>query len=80
MSVNPGDYVVLSVRENGTGMSADVLQRATEPFFTTKPSGQGTRLGPSMVHGLWRSPADGNHRIESRKGNVSDALPSAFQR
>lgn len=41
---------MLSVRENGTGMSADVLQRATEPFFTTKPSGG---HAPRPLYGPW---------------------------
>jgi signal transduction histidine kinase/CheY-like chemotaxis protein len=48
----PGDYLVLSVRDNGCGMDARTLQAATEPFFTTKSTGQGTGLGLSMVDGL----------------------------
>jgi len=48
----PGDYVCLVVRDTGEGMSADVLARATEPFFTTKGVGKGTGLGLSMVHGM----------------------------
>ncbi|WP_410481888.1 ATP-binding protein [Pseudomonas plecoglossicida] len=49
-----GRYVHISVQDSGMGMSQDVLQRALEPFFTTKPLGQGTGLGLSMVYGFAR--------------------------
>jgi len=51
-SLGKGRYVRLSVSDNGQGMDADTLKRATEPFFTTKPAGKGSGLGLSMVHGL----------------------------
>lgn len=47
-----GDYVCLSVADQGHGMDAETLLRATEPFFSTKGVGKGTGLGLSMVHGL----------------------------
>lgn len=47
-----GDYVQVSVRDHGIGMDEETLQRALEPFFTTKPGASGTGLGLSMVYGL----------------------------
>jgi len=47
-----GNYLKVSVRDNGVGMSPEVLTKAIDPFFSTKPLGKGTGLGLSMVHGL----------------------------
>jgi signal transduction histidine kinase/CheY-like chemotaxis protein len=47
-----GGYIRLSVADNGTGMDPDTLDRAAEPFFTTKPQGKGTGLGLSMAKGF----------------------------
>jgi PAS domain S-box-containing protein len=57
-------YVMLAVSDTGVGMSADVLERAFEPLFTTKPHGKGSGFGLSMVYGLV-SQAGGNIAIDS---------------
>jgi PAS domain S-box-containing protein len=51
-TLTPGDYLKVSVIDDGGGMSPETLKKAIEPFFSTKPLGKGTGLGLSMVHGL----------------------------
>ncbi len=48
----PGEYAVLSVSDNGVGISEEVRQRIFEPFFSTKPVGKGTGLGLSILYGI----------------------------
>lgn len=51
-ALKAGDYLKVSIIDNGEGMSPETLKKAIEPFFSTKPVGKGTGLGLSMVHGL----------------------------
>lgn len=65
--LNPGEYVAISVSDNGCGIGKDDLDRVFEPFFTTKPVGQGTGLGLSMVYGFVKQ-TGGHVRIYSEPG------------
>jgi CheY-like chemotaxis protein len=65
--VEPGEYVVTSVSDTGTGIDPEILERVFEPFFTTKESGKGSGLGLAMVHGFAEQ-AGGIATIESEKG------------
>jgi nitrogen-specific signal transduction histidine kinase/CheY-like chemotaxis protein len=75
--LDPGEYIRLSVADTGVGMDEATLNRAVEPFFSTKGVGKGTGLGLSMVHGL-ASQLGGALTIDSRSGvgtNVELWLP-----
>ena len=63
----PGEYVAIVVTDNGSGMSPSTLARAFEPFYTTKPIGQGTGLGLSMIYGFAQQ-SDGHASIASTLG------------
>ena len=80
--VPPGDYVVISVSDAGSGMTRDVASHAFEPFFTTKEIGKGSGLGLSQVHGFVSS-ASGHVRIDSEPGKgtiVEMYLPKSVER
>lgn len=65
--LKPAEYVTLTVTDTGTGMTPNVLAKVFEPFYTTKPVGQGTGLGLSMVYGYMKQ-AEGAVRILSEPG------------
>jgi len=78
-NARPGKFVRLSLIDTGTGMSAETIDHAFEPFYTTKPFGEGSGLGLSMVYGF-AIQSGGFATIESRQGKgatVSLYLPRA---
>ena len=77
--LEPGAYVCVTVADTGAGMAPDILARAIEPFFSTKPLGKGTGLGLAQVYGIAQQ-SGGTLRIESRQGEgtrVHILLPRA---
>ncbi|HQR91358.1 MAG TPA: ATP-binding protein, partial [Caulobacter sp.] len=74
-----GQYLRIAVRDTGSGMDAETAARAVEPFFTTKPPGEGTGLGLSQVYGFARQ-SGGSVDIETRPGQgatIAMLLPIA---
>jgi PAS domain S-box-containing protein len=67
IEAEPGDYVCIEVSDTGTGIPDDVVDKIFEPFFSTKPEGEGTGLGLSTAYSIVKS-HDGFIDVESDKG------------
>ncbi len=80
---NLGDRVEIRIRDNGTGVTAEVREKMFNPFFTTKPAGEGTGLGLSMSHDIIVKQHGGSIDVDSEPGKFTEfiiGLPRAGKR
>ena len=77
---NLGDKVEIRIRDNGAGIADDILEKIFNPFFTTKPAGEGTGLGLSMSHDIIVKQHGGTIDVDTRAGAFTEfriVLPRA---
>ncbi|MEM7743669.1 MAG: ATP-binding protein [Pseudomonadota bacterium] len=80
VSVPAGDYVEISVSDDGTGIDAQAIDKVFDPFFTTKPQGEGTGLGLSTVYGIVKQSGGYIYAMNLDRGGAQFTilLPRAF--
>jgi signal transduction histidine kinase len=69
---NLGDTVEIRIRDNGTGIPAEVREKMFNPFFTTKPAGEGTGLGLSMSHDIIVKQHGGTIDVATEAGQFTE--------
>jgi signal transduction histidine kinase len=69
-----GDQVVITVSDNGMGMPQKVAEKVFQPFFTTKPTGEGTGLGLSLSYDIVTKGHGGEMRVESKEGEGTEFI------
>jgi signal transduction histidine kinase len=69
-----GDKVEIKVADNGNGISQKVLDKIFQPFFTTKPTGQGTGLGLSLSYDIITKGHGGDIKVETREGEGAEFI------
>jgi two-component system NtrC family sensor kinase len=82
-TMNLGDKVEIRIRDNGTGIPEEIKEKIFNPFFTTKPSGEGTGLGLSMSHDIIVKQHGGSIDVETEPGLFTEfkvVLPRIGQR
>ena len=71
---NLGDRVEVRIRDNGTGIPPDIREKIFNPFFTTKPAGEGTGLGLSMSHDIVVKQHGGTIEVVTEPGSFTEFI------
>jgi signal transduction histidine kinase len=66
-----GDHIIISVQDNGNGIPESIRDKIFQPFFTTKPTGQGTGLGLSLAYDIVTKGHGGALEVETKEGEGS---------
>src|SRR5262249_15589649 len=69
---NLGDQVEISIRDNGIGIPAEIRDKVFNPFFTTKPAGEGTGLGLSLSHDIIVKQHSGSIEVDTQPGEFTE--------
>ena len=70
---NNGDHVQIRVADNGFGIPGNIVEKIFHPFFTTKPTGQGTGLGLSLAYDIVKAHG-GELKVETREGEGAEFI------
>ena len=70
-TVNKGEHLEISIKDNGSGIPEDIKEKIFQPFFTTKPTGSGTGLGLSLSYDIITKGHGGVLGVESTEGEGS---------
>lgn len=73
-TINQGEEVEIRIRDNGIGIAPDICDRIFNPFFTTKPTGDGTGLGLSLTHDIIVGQHRGSIQVESQLGEMTEFI------
>ena len=69
-----GNQIIISVKDNGNGIPADILPKIFQPFFTTKPTGEGTGLGLSLSYDVITKGYGGTMEVVSKEGEGAEFI------
>jgi len=69
---NLGDGIEIRIRDNGTGIPPEVREKMFNPFFTTKPAGEGTGLGLSLSHDIIVKQHGGSIEVDTKPGEFTE--------
>ena len=71
-TLNQGRKIIIKIRDNGSGVPPEVMDKIFNPFFTTKPTGKGTGLGLSISYDIITKGHGGDITVDSKQGEFTE--------